>query len=127
MRGETKSCGPVAVNRRLSSGAGPPKPDSGRILVDGEDITDYNEAQMMSVRKKIGMVFQEGALFDSLSVYHNVAYRLHEQGVPEEDVEPEVRRMLRFVNLEDAIDKMPAELSEAARRVGIARAGSVSR
>ena len=99
------------------------KPDSGRILVDGEDITDYNEAQMMSVRKKIGMVFQEGALFDSLSVYHNVAYRLHEQGVPEEEVEPEVRRMLRFVNLEDAIDKMPAELSGGMRRrVGIARA-----
>lgn len=99
------------------------KPDSGRILVDGEDITDYNESQMMSVRKKIGMVFQEGALFDSLSVYHNVAYRLHEQGVPEEEVEPEVRRMLRFVNLEDAIDKMPAELSGGMRRrVGIARA-----
>ncbi len=99
------------------------KPDAGRILVDGEDITDYNEVQMMSVRKKIGMVFQEGALFDSLSVYHNVAYRLHEQGVPEEEVEPEVRRMLRFVNLEDAIDKMPAELSGGMRRrVGIARA-----
>jgi phospholipid/cholesterol/gamma-HCH transport system ATP-binding protein len=99
------------------------KPDSGRILVDGEDITDYNEVQMMGVRKKIGMVFQEGALFDSLSVYHNVAYRLHEQGVPEEEVEPEVRRMLRFVNLEDAIDKMPAELSGGMRRrVGIARA-----
>src|ERR1044071_2589923 len=99
------------------------KPDAGRILVDGEDITDYTEAQMMSVRKKMGMVFQEGALFDSLSVYDNVAYRLHEQGVPEEDVEPEVRRMLRFVNLEDAIDKMPIELSGGMRRrVGIARA-----
>ncbi len=99
------------------------KPDAGRVLVDGEDITDYNEVQMMAVRKKIGMVFQEGALFDSLSVYHNVAYRLHEQGVPEEEVEPEVRRMLRFVNLEDAIDKMPAELSGGMRRrVGIARA-----
>ena len=99
------------------------KPDEGRVLVDGEDITDYSEAQMMSVRKNIGMVFQEGALFDSLSVYDNVAYRLHEQGVPEEDVEPEVRRMLRFVNLEDAIDKMPIELSGGMRRrVGIARA-----
>jgi phospholipid/cholesterol/gamma-HCH transport system ATP-binding protein len=99
------------------------KPDSGRILVDGEDITDYTEAQMMSVRKKIGMVFQEGALFDSLSVYDNVAYRLHEQGVPEDEVEQEVRRMLRFVNLEDAIDKMPNELSGGMRRrVGIARA-----
>jgi phospholipid/cholesterol/gamma-HCH transport system ATP-binding protein len=99
------------------------KPDSGRILVDGEDITEYSEAQMMSVRKKMGMVFQEGALFDSLSVYDNVAYRLHEQGVPEEEVEQEVRRMLRFVNLEEAIDKMPIELSGGMRRrVGIARA-----
>jgi phospholipid/cholesterol/gamma-HCH transport system ATP-binding protein len=99
------------------------KPDDGRILVDGEDITDYNEVQMMTVRKKIGMVFQEGALFDSLSVYDNVAYRLHEQGLPEDEVEPEVRRMLRFVNLEEAIDKMPAELSGGMlRRVGIARA-----
>jgi phospholipid/cholesterol/gamma-HCH transport system ATP-binding protein len=99
------------------------KPDSGRVFVDGEDITDYTEAQMMSVRKKMGMVFQEGALFDSLSVYDNVAYRLHEQAVPEEEVEQEVRRMLRFVNLEDAIDKMPIELSGGMRRrVGIARA-----
>jgi len=99
------------------------KPDSGTILVDGEDVTDYSEDQMMRVRKKIGMVFQEGALFDSLSVYDNVAYRLHEQGVPEDEVEPEVRRMLRFVNLEDAIDKMPIELSGGMRRrVGIARA-----
>jgi phospholipid/cholesterol/gamma-HCH transport system ATP-binding protein len=99
------------------------KPDSGRILVDGEDVTDYTEGQMMSVRKKMGMVFQEGALFDSLSVYDNVAYRLHEQNVPEDEVEQEVRRMLRFVNLEDAIDKMPIELSGGMRRrVGIARA-----
>ena len=99
------------------------KPDSGQVLVEGEDITHYNETQMMKVRKKIGMIFQEGALFDSLSVYDNVAFRLHEQGVPEEEVEPEVRRMLRFVNLEDAIDKMPIELSGGMRRrVGIARA-----
>src|SRR5438067_9990129 len=99
------------------------KPDAGRVLVDGEDITDFNEAEMMRVRKKIGMVFQEGALFDSLSVYDNVAFRLHEQGVPEDEVEPEVRRMLRFVNLEDAIDKMPIELSGGMRRrVGVARA-----
>ena len=99
------------------------KPDEGEVLVDGEDITKHSEDQMMKVRKKIGMVFQEGALFDSLSVYDNVAYRLHEQGVPEDEVEPEVRRMLRFVNLEDAIDKMPIELSGGMRRrVGIARA-----
>jgi phospholipid/cholesterol/gamma-HCH transport system ATP-binding protein len=99
------------------------KPDAGQILVNGEDITHYTEAEMMRVRKNFGMVFQEGALFDSLSVYENVAYRLHEQGIPEDEVEQEVRRMLRFVNLEDAIDKMPAELSGGMRRrVGIARA-----
>jgi phospholipid/cholesterol/gamma-HCH transport system ATP-binding protein len=99
------------------------KPDSGQILVDGEDITHHDENQMMKVRAKIGMIFQEGALFDSLSVYDNVAFRLHEQGVAEEEVEQEVRRMLHFVNLEDAIDKMPIELSGGMRRrVGIARA-----
>src|SRR5215216_3086198 len=99
------------------------KPDAGQVFVDGEDVTDHSEEQMMHVRKNIGMVFQEGALFDSLSVYDNVAFRLHEQGVPEDEVEPEVRRMLRFVNLEDAIDKMPIELSGGMRRrVGIARA-----
>ena len=77
----------------------------------------------MRVRQKIGMVFQEGALFDSMSVYDNVAYRLHEQGVSETEVEEEVRRMLRFVNLEHAIDQMPVELSGGMRRrVGIARA-----
>lgn len=99
------------------------KPDSGQILIDGEEITHYTEPEMMNVRQKMGMVFQEGALFDSLSVYDNVAYRLHEQGVDEETVEKEVRRMLRFVALEDAIDKMPVELSGGMRRrVGIARA-----
>lgn len=99
------------------------KPDGGRILIDGEDITDYDEIQMMPVRQKMGMVFQEGALFDSLSVYENVAYRLLEQGATEDDVEREVKRMLRFVDLEDAIDKMPNELSGGMRRrVGIARA-----
>ena len=99
------------------------KPDSGQIFIDGEEITAHTEVEMMSVRKKIGMVFQEGALFDSLSVYENVAYRLHEERVDEEDVEQEVTRMLRFVDLEDAIDKMPIELSGGMRRrVGIARA-----
>ena len=99
------------------------KPDAGRVLVDGEDITDYGEAEMMRVRGKIGMVFQEGALFDSLSVYENVAFRLREQGLPEEEVEAEVRQMLRFVGLEEAVGKFPAELSGGMRRrVGIARA-----
>ena len=99
------------------------KPDAGTILIDDEDITNYSEAEMMHVRQKIGMVFQEGALFDSLSVYENVAYRLREQHVEEAEIEREVRRMLQFVALEDAIDKMPIELSGGMRRrVGIARA-----
>jgi phospholipid/cholesterol/gamma-HCH transport system ATP-binding protein len=125
-RGETKlilgrSGGGKSTTIRLILGL--IKPDSGQILIDGEDITNYSEQEMMPIRQKIGMVFQEGALFDSLSVYENVAYRLHEQGVDEETVEQEVRRMLRFVNLEDAIDKMPIELSGGMRRrVGIARA-----
>jgi phospholipid/cholesterol/gamma-HCH transport system ATP-binding protein len=99
------------------------KPDAGRIFIDGEEITDYDEPEMMLVRKKIGMVFQEGALFDSLSVYENVAYRLNEERVDEDQIEHEVRRMLHFVDLDDAIDKMPIELSGGMRRrVGIARA-----
>jgi len=126
MKGETKiilggsGCGKSTTIKLV---LGLLKPDSGQVLVDGEDVTNYSEVQMMHVRKKIGMIFQEGALFDSLSVYDNVAFKLHEQGVPEEEVESEVRRMLRFVNLEHAIDKMPAELSGGMRRrVGIARA-----
>ncbi len=125
-RGETKiilgrSGGGKSTTIRLILGL--LKPDSGQIFVDGEDITNKSEPEMMAVRKKIGMVFQEGALFDSLSVYDNVAYRLHEQGFPEEQVEAEVRRMLNFVDLEDSIDKMPSELSGGMRRrVGIARA-----
>lgn len=126
MKGETKiilggsGCGKSTTIKLV---LGLLKPDSGQILVDGEDITHYSEVQMMHVRKKIGMIFQEGALFDSLSVYENVAFKLHEQGVLEEEVEGEVRRMLRFVNLEAAIDKMPSELSGGMRRrVGIARA-----
>jgi phospholipid/cholesterol/gamma-HCH transport system ATP-binding protein len=99
------------------------KPDAGEIFVDGEDITEFDELEMMRIRKKIGMVFQEGALFDSLSVYENVAYRLREEGVDDDEAEHEVRRMLRFVDLEDAIDKMPNELSGGMRRrVGVARA-----
>ena len=125
-RGETKiilgrSGGGKSTTIRLILGL--LKPDSGQILIDGEDITNYTEVEMMEVRAKIGMIFQEGALFDSLSVYDNVAYRLHEQGIVEEEVEREVRRMLKFVDLEDAIDKMPDELSGGMRRrVGIARA-----
>ncbi len=99
------------------------KPDAGQILIDGEDICEFDDQELMRIRKKIGMVFQEGALFDSLSVYENVAYRLHEENVDEDEIEHEVVRMLQFVDLEGAIDKMPAELSGGMRRrVGIARA-----
>lgn len=99
------------------------KPDGGEILIDGENITDFDDQEMMRIRKKIGMVFQEGALFDSLSVYENVAYRLIEENVDADEVDHEVKRMLSFVDLDDAIDKMPAELSGGMRRrVGIARA-----
>ena len=99
------------------------KPDAGQILIDGEEITHFDENQMQHVRDKIGMVFQEGALFDSLSVYDNVAYRLHERGVAEEDVEGEVRSLLKFVGLEEAIEQRPDQLSGGMRkRLSIARA-----
>jgi phospholipid/cholesterol/gamma-HCH transport system ATP-binding protein len=99
------------------------KPDEGQVLVDGEDITEYDESQLKPARDKIGMVFQEGGLFDSLSVYDNVAYRLHEGGIPEEDVEREVRLLLRFVKLENEMDKLPNELSGGMqKRAAIARA-----
>jgi len=100
------------------------RPDSGQILVDDEDITKLNERELVQVRRRIGMVFQEGALFDSLSVRENVGYRLYEEGVmSEEEVDLAVRRLLGFVGLEDAIEKMPSELSGGMkRRVGLARA-----
>jgi phospholipid/cholesterol/gamma-HCH transport system ATP-binding protein len=99
------------------------RPQGGRILIDGDDIIQMNEAELTAVRKKIGMVFQDGALFDSLSVYENVGFRLFEQGLPEDEIEEAVRRMLRFVNLEDTMFMRPSELSGGMRRrVGIARA-----
>jgi phospholipid/cholesterol/gamma-HCH transport system ATP-binding protein len=99
------------------------KPDSGSIFINGEDVAQLSEKEMTQVRKNIGMVFQDGALFDSLSVYENVGYRLFEKGVPEPEIQEEVRRMLHFVNLDDSMYMMPAELSGGMRRrVGIARA-----
>ena len=99
------------------------KPDAGQVFVEGENISEFDDVELTRIRENIGMVFQEGALFDSLSVYDNVAYRLHEEDIDEDEVEHEVRRMLCFVDLEDAIDKMPIELSGGMRRrVGIARA-----
>jgi len=99
------------------------KPDAGQILVEGEDITGLKEQQLVHVRQKIGMVFQESALFDSLSVRENVAYRLYELNVDESEIETRVREVLGFVGLVDAIDKMPSELSGGMkRRVALARA-----
>ena len=99
------------------------KPDEGQIFVEGEDITKFGETQLVRVRQKIGMVFQESALFDSLTVRENVAYRLYELGVHEEEIESRVRQVLGFVGLEEAIDKMPSELSGGMkRRVALARA-----
>ncbi len=99
------------------------KPDSGRIFVDGEDVTGHSEKDMVEVRRKLGMVFQDGALFDSLTVYENVGYRLFERGLPEPEIEENVCRMLQFVNLENVMYMMPSELSGGMRRrVGIARA-----
>ncbi len=100
------------------------KPDEGRIRIDGQDIAGLTEAQLHPVRRRMGIVFQEGALFDSLSVYDNVAYRLREEGIRDEDeIMSRVREVLRFVDMESALDKMPAELSGGMRRrVAIARA-----
>lgn len=100
------------------------KPDSGRILVDGVDIAPLPESQLAPFRRRMGIVFQEGALFDSLSVFENVAYRLREEGALDEDaLERRVREVLGFVEMEQAIYKMPSELSGGMRRrVSIARA-----
>jgi len=100
------------------------KPDSGQVLVEGQDLTSLPEEKLDTFRRRMGIVFQEGALFDSLSVYENVAYRLREEGVmQEEEIERRVREVLRFVEMEEAIDKMPSELSGGMRRrVSIARA-----
>jgi phospholipid/cholesterol/gamma-HCH transport system ATP-binding protein len=99
------------------------KPDEGQILIDGQDITQMDESELVNVRQKIGMVFQESALFDSLTVRENVAYRLYEMGVEDDEIERRVRESLGFVGLEDAIDKMPSELSGGMkRRVALARA-----
>ncbi len=105
------------------------KPDRGRLHVLGTDITALEEDDLFPLREKLGIVFQEMALFDSLSVYENVAYRLIEETMhgkaerAEEEIERRVREVLRFVELEDAIWKLPAELSGGMRRrVALARA-----
>jgi phospholipid/cholesterol/gamma-HCH transport system ATP-binding protein len=100
------------------------KPDFGQVLVDGQNLVPLPEKQLLSFRRRMGIVFQEGALFDSLSVYDNVAYRLREEGeADEESIERRVREVLRFVEMEASIYTMPSELSGGMRRrVSIARA-----
>src|ERR1700730_5389522 len=99
------------------------RPDSGTITVFGERVDDMPEEQLFQLRGRIGMVFQEGALFDSLNVRDNVAYRLMEQKVPEAEVTQRVTEALRFVELEQTLDKYPSQLSGGMRRrVAIARA-----
>jgi phospholipid/cholesterol/gamma-HCH transport system ATP-binding protein len=100
------------------------KPDAGHIYVLGDDVTQMSEDALFELRRKIGMVFQESAHFDSLSVRENVAFRLLEEGnVSEEEVEKRVREALSFVELEHTVDMLPSELSGGMRRrVAIARA-----
>jgi phospholipid/cholesterol/gamma-HCH transport system ATP-binding protein len=99
------------------------RPDSGSIQVLGKDISGMAESDLLEIRRQIGFVFQEGALFDSLTVGENVAYRLHEDGVDEDEIEPRVKEVLRFVELAHTIDSLPSELSGGMRRrVSIARA-----
>jgi phospholipid/cholesterol/gamma-HCH transport system ATP-binding protein len=126
-KGETKAIFGVAGSGKstiLKLALGLMKPDAGHIYVLGDDVTRMREEELFALRRRIGMVFQESALFDSLTVRENVAFRLLEEGqVSEQEVEQRVREALRFVELEDTVDKFPAELSGGMRRrVAIARA-----
>lgn len=107
----------------LKMAAGLLRPLEGEITVLGKQVSRMKEKELLDFRREIGFVFQEGALFDSMTVEENVAYRLREERVPEEEIEPKVREALRFVELEEAIDQVPSELSGGMRRrVSIARA-----
>jgi phospholipid/cholesterol/gamma-HCH transport system ATP-binding protein len=101
------------------------KPTSGRIHLFGQDVTDYNESQWYEVRSHIGVLFQEGGLFDSLTIEENVAYPIVNRTEKKlEDVRPQVEEALRFVELGNTMGKFPSQLSGGMRRrVGIARAG----
>ena len=126
-RGETKALFGVAGSGKsviLKLALGLIRPDSGRIVVLGQDVTQMREEDLFALRGKIGMVFQESALFDSLTVRENVAYRLMEEhGVYDQDIDRRVREVLRFVELEHTLDLDPSELSGGMRRrVAIARA-----
>jgi phospholipid/cholesterol/gamma-HCH transport system ATP-binding protein len=104
--------------------AGLLRPDSGRIEVLGREVSSMTEEKLLGFRRNIGFVFQEGALFDSISVGENVAFRLREEAeIGDEEIEKRVREALRFVELEQTIDLMPGDLSGGMRRrVSIARA-----
>jgi phospholipid/cholesterol/gamma-HCH transport system ATP-binding protein len=125
--GETKALFGVAGAGKstiLKLAIGLIKPDSGQITALGNDVTQMREEDLFALRRKIGMVFQESALFDSLTVRENVAYRLMEEhGIYDEDIDRRVREALRFVELEHTLDLFPSELSGGMRRrVAIARA-----
>src|SRR5437773_8125048 len=124
--GETKAIFGVAGSGKstiLKLALGLIKPDSGRIRVLGEDITQMREDDHFELRRRVGIVFQESALFDSLTVRENVAFRLLEEGnVSEDEIEKRVREALSFVELEHTMNLFPSELSGGMRRrVGIAR------
>jgi phospholipid/cholesterol/gamma-HCH transport system ATP-binding protein len=124
--GETKAIFGVAGSGKstlLKLAIGLLRPDSGRIFVLGEEITHMSEQELFELRRRVGIVFQESALFDSLKVYENVAFRLVEEKISAEEVERRVREVLRFVELERTYDMRPSELSGGMRRrVAIARA-----
>jgi len=126
-RGETKALFGVAGSGKstiLKLALGLLRPDRGHIYTLGEDVTQMKEEQLFDLRRKVGMVFQESALFDSLTVHDNVAFRLMEEGeVSLEEIDRRVREALRFVELEHTVDMFPSELSGGMRRrVAIARA-----
>src|SRR5213079_3104413 len=126
-RAETKAIFGIAGAGKstiLKLAMGLVKPDSGRIYVLGEDVTTMSEEALFELRRNIGIVFQESALFDSLTVRENVAFRLMEKhDLSEEEIEARVREALSFVELENTIDMFPSELSGGMRRrVAIARA-----
>jgi phospholipid/cholesterol/gamma-HCH transport system ATP-binding protein len=107
----------------LKMAAGLVRPLEGKVTVLGRHVSGMKEKELLDFRREIGFVFQEGALFDSLTVEENVAFRLREEKVPDEEIRPKVREALRFVEMEHAIDQVPSELSGGMRRrASIARA-----
>ena len=117
--------GPAGVGKSvvLKLANGLLQPDAGKVLLFGEDISRMHEEMLFSLRTRTGMVFQEGALFDSLTVRDNVAYQLIQEQIPDDEIDVRVREALRFVELERTFDLFPASLSGGMRRrVAIARA-----